>query len=72
MRSKPETVCHFAFITFNRASNFPQWQAQNISRWPSSSGGGLQNRRGGCNPRTGFHFYGSSRREKALISGLRV
>ena len=27
-----------------------------LSRWPSSSGGGLQNRRGGCDSRTGFHF----------------
>ncbi len=34
---------------FARAFNFK-------SRWPSSSGGGLQNRRGWCNSSTGFHF----------------
>ncbi len=26
------------------------------SRWPSSAGGGLQNRKGWCDSSTGFHF----------------
>ena len=29
---------------------------QFLSRWPSSSGGGLQSRRQWCEPSTGFHF----------------
>ncbi len=29
---------------------------QFLSRWPSSSGGGLQSRRHWCAPSTGFHF----------------
>ena len=33
-------------------------QNLSTSRWPSSSGGGLQNRRGWCNSSTGFHFSG--------------
>jgi hypothetical protein len=28
------------------------------SRWPSSAGGGLQNRRGWCDSSTGFQFFG--------------
>lgn len=28
-----------------------------VSRWPMSSGGGLQNRRGWCDSSTGFHFF---------------
>ena len=36
----------------------PACPFQFSSRWPISSGGGLQSRRGGCDSRTGFHSSG--------------
>ncbi len=42
-----------------RSSSRSIVKALSSSRWPISSGGGLQSRKGWCNSSTGFHFFGA-------------
>ncbi len=42
-----------------------------LSRWPSSTGSGLQNRSGGCNSRTGLQFHPSIGVERYTLMAVR-
>ncbi len=52
----------------------PAGQPNSTSRWPISSGGGLQNRRGGCDSCTGLHFVsrGSDVQQPACLPSKQI